>query len=59
MQVNTEDNGNVEGETDNKKVMVFDVETQKGFDEVSSIKEMRVAVAVSWDSESHDYKYLY
>lgn len=39
-------------------ILVFDIETQKGFDEISNISEMGVAVAVSCSSLTQDYKYF-
>lgn len=39
------------------KKLVFDIETQKGFDEVRNISEMRVAAAVSCDCTTGEFKY--
>jgi DEAD/DEAH box helicase domain-containing protein len=38
------------------KILVFDIETQKGFDETRNIPDMRVAVAVSCDCLTGEYK---
>lgn len=40
-----------------KNIVVFDVETQKSFAEVSYISEMRVAVAVSYNCRTQTYQY--
>lgn len=55
MQTHTE-NTVIEKKT--KKILVFDIETQKGFNEIKSIPEMGVAVAVCWDNLSCEYKYF-
>lgn len=39
-----------------QKVLVFDIETQKGFHEIASISDMGVAVAVAYDCLSDKYK---
>ena len=38
------------------KILVFDIETQKGFHEIRNISEMGVAVAVSCDCITGEYK---
>jgi len=40
-----------------EKVLVFDIETQRGFNEISTISEMGIAVAVSCDCKNCEYKY--
>ena len=43
--------------TKTSKIIVFDIETQKGFHEISNITQMGVAVAVSCDCITGEYKY--
>ncbi|OGI22002.1 MAG: hypothetical protein A2287_10465 [Candidatus Melainabacteria bacterium RIFOXYA12_FULL_32_12] len=44
-------------ENKTSRIIVFDIETQKGFDEIRNIPEMKVAVAVSCDCSTGKYKY--
>ncbi len=39
-----------------QKILVFDIETQKGFHEIKTISDMRVAVAVACDCTTNEYK---
>ncbi|HBH17714.1 MAG TPA: hypothetical protein DDX14_01985, partial [Cyanobacteria bacterium UBA9579] len=43
--------------TKTSKTIVFDIETQKGFHEINNITQMGVAVAVSCDCITGEYKY--
>jgi DEAD/DEAH box helicase domain-containing protein len=40
-----------------QNVLVFDIETQRGFNEIRSISDMGVAVAVSCNCSNTEYKY--
>lgn len=40
----------------NQKVIVFDIETQRGFDDTKFIKDMGVAAAVSYELGADEYK---
>jgi len=49
---------NIQKNTNLKQnVLVFDVETQRGFNEIRNISEMGLAVAVSCDCKNAEYKY--
>ena len=39
------------------KIIVFDIETQRGFNETRNISEMGLAIAVSCELNSQEYKY--